>query len=347
MTSTHRVFGTTTLVAALAFGSPGAAQVTGFPDADETSGRFVSLVRGFETLGLGQVSIALDIQSDRLEVGVFDGDLGGKWDALVPGEAVPGSTLFAIFADPQAQGSTAELVKQWDAADMPDGQWFAIVLDHAAAARAANGHHVYNLVASFTQPTQGRAQNNFKVRANGRVYGRAGETFGLIGYAPNDPAPTTFAPSSYDGLWRFAFAPPTGATVIELWNGDLDLADDDDDANTPPIPPFASSPVTVPEGSSAGLPADTGQSGRAGEEGRPLTQKVTAPGAAWSATDRNPSGNREWEVFRLALTSDAAPDAVVESLPQGTYTWEIKGVEGRNTFWLHADYDLDPVLAGS
>ena len=347
MTGVHRVLGMAVLGVALAAATPCVGQVTGFPDADGTSGRFVSLVRGFETLGSAQVSMALDTTSERLEIGVFDGDLGGKWDAVMPGEALPGSTLYAIFADPEAKGSTATLIKQWDAVDMPDGQWFAIELDHAAPALAANGHHVYNLVVGFTQPTQGRAQNNFKVRCNGRVYGRAGESYGFIGYAPDDPAPTVFGPSSYDGQWRFSFALAAGATAIDLWNGDFDLGDDDDDANSPPVPPFASSPATVPEGSSAGLPAEAVQNGRMGEGGRPVTQTVTAPGAAWTVTDRNPSGNREWELFRMALTTDAAPDAVVESLPQGTYTWEISGVEGRSTFWLHADYDLDPAQAGS
>ena len=54
------------------------------------------------------------------------------------------------------------------------------------------------------------------------------------------------------------------------------------------------------------------------------------------ALDSNPSGNREWEVFRVGLAG-TDPDVQVSSLPPGQYEWVIEGVDGRNTLFVATD----------
>ncbi len=79
--------------------SPAAAQIVtppnclisgeclGFPDADDTSGKFINVTRGLSSLGdvgTGQelINIFVIIPASRanFELAIFDGDMGGTWD---------------------------------------------------------------------------------------------------------------------------------------------------------------------------------------------------------------------------------------------------------------------------
>ena len=85
-------------------------------------------------------------------------------------------------------------------------------------------------------------QNNFKVSVEGTPYLPAGSTVGFIGYGPNDPDPVSFPPTTYDGAFTFRFFLDAPATVINLYDGDMDRADDTDDANSPNDPPNLTGP---------------------------------------------------------------------------------------------------------
>ncbi len=80
-----------------------------------------------------------------------------------------------------------------------------------------------------------------------------------------------------------------------------------------------------------------------------------------SITELNPSGNMEWENFQVAvegyyeehptetetdlLTGGTRPkriypEATVDEIPLGTYTWQIEGADEQNTLFLRPDFDL-------
>ena len=86
--------------------SPAAAQIItppnclisgeclGFPDADDTSGKFINVTRGLSSLGdvgTGQrlINIFVIIPESRtnFELAIFDGDMGGTWDVVPAGGA--------------------------------------------------------------------------------------------------------------------------------------------------------------------------------------------------------------------------------------------------------------------
>ena len=77
---------------------------------------------------------------------------------------------------------------------------------------------------------------------------------------------------------------------------------------------------------------------------------VTPPDKSWTVTNQEPSGDKEWERFRILkdgapLPADGIPeDVTAPSLPAGLYQWEWEGLDGRNTVFVNLDYDLYPGL---
>jgi len=62
----------------------------------------------------------------------------------------------------------------------------------------------------------------------------------------------------------------------------------------------------------------------------PIEYEVWGPDARLLATNDNPSGNAEWERFRVALVDDGDADAVVEELPAGIYEVRVKNLDLEN-----------------
>ncbi|MCX6360352.1 MAG: carboxypeptidase regulatory-like domain-containing protein [Armatimonadetes bacterium] len=353
----HRSFRAIALIALLAIATTASfgQLVSGLPDADNRSGRFVNVTRGLSSIGedgayFGIIAPGAD---PTLRFGIFDGDLGGKWDPI-PSTA-PDLVRFALYADPLAAKSAApgNLVGEWFSTSMPDDDWFDIALPNAPAAfNAGANQYRYNLRVTWATTATVGEQNNFKIRTFGSVCATGRSSFGFIGYGPNDPSPSLYPRSKYSGAWNFYMDVNTVPAVLNTWNGDFDRADDGTDPHLAPFPPFAYAASTQAEGAHPGLPADDPLIATALTISPAIYHKLTSPDHAWTVTDNNPSGDREWESAAIAADPTVtAPvfanpvnvgdiDWKVPSLPIGYYRWDIIGADGRNTLFLHPDYDL-------
>jgi protocatechuate 3,4-dioxygenase beta subunit len=321
-----------------------AQSTTAIPDGDANSGRFTNLTRGLSSLGEVDTHLAMAIPGDQatFTLELFDGDMGGKWDP--GGGPAADAVTFALFADPMAANARSVLVTQWSSTAMPDNDWFCATVSNVPAALGDDGDYHYNLVASWATQLVANEQNNFKIRVEGLVYLLANSTYGFIGYGPNDPAPSLYPPTTYDGTWRFMLSVPVGVKTLSLWDGDLDRADDTDDARTPAFPPFPYPALTRAEGVAPGAPADDAAPASPLRLSPSIVVSLTAPGDAWTVVNDNPSGDKEWEVFRVSTQASANPHALVASLPAGLYEWQIHGADGRNTLFIAPRQDLYPEL---
>ena len=319
--------------------------VSALPDADARSGRFINVTSGLSSIGENGASIGLIAPATqaKLRFGIFDGDLGGKWDPYT----VPDldAVRFALYADPLATASTdaANLIGEWYSGGMPDDAWFDLSVDNAALALdPGRPQYRYNLRVTWKSTVTGNVQNNFKVRTFGAACATGRSSFGFIGYAPDDIDQVRFPNTTFNGNWSFYLDVNTAPTGIALWNGDFDRKDDTDDLNSPPSPPFPY--IWVPdfgERAKVGAPADAD-----------INQSLAAPDGSWVVSDSNPSGDKEWENLAISLdptlsaatsVNPALPgdaDWKVPSMPAGLYRWHILGADGRNTLFLHPEYDL-------
>ncbi|MGC8786911.1 MAG: hypothetical protein ACP5Q1_05740 [Anaerolineae bacterium] len=184
--------------------------------------------------------------------------------------------------------------------------------------------------------------------------------------------------TTYNGTFTFYFNLPEATNSdelesIDLYDGDADLANDGDDFNSPSaacrgavytwpypapytawlnvsanpgcnFPPFATSPWAFAEGTNPGSPPDDTFLPAGNNVIMPpnVYYTLTGPNAIWTVTNSNPSGNQEWELFRIALDNTSSPDVVVPSLPAGVYTWRWVGLDALNTIFLHVQYELYP-----
>jgi hypothetical protein len=180
--------------------------------------------------------------------------------------------------------------------------------------------------------------------------------------------------TTYEGNWHFHFLIPEGKNVqsISLWNGDFDNIDDSDDDHMEGIPDWATGGAEVGEGVNPGDPDDDWLFPYSYEDemvlcsypfqvdakprrykeydpdtgdpvGYPvgLYHTVGPDDGSWVAEDIDPSGNREWENFRIAKSGDpGGAEKYVSSFPAGHYHWEIHGVDEQNTLFLRAEYEL-------
>ena len=328
--------------------------LAGFPDADPTSGRFINVTRGLSSLGdiVGDVfgmQMTIPGSLSNLDFQIFDGNMAGTWDVTSPPSAIPDNLTYRLYRDPTAAGNQlpGDLLASWPSTTMPDNAWFTISLPQDVGAQRVDGDYEYHLTATWNTLTLANEQNNFKVAVRGAPYIRHGSGIGVIGYGPNDPNPTLFPPTSYDGTFKFriGFPLPTGpSTNVDLWDGDFDRVDDTNDANSPAFPPFPYAIFTLPQGAHPGSPADDPS-----DYVSPLTispsvyYTVQPPLNAvdqWTVTNANPSGDKEWEFYRIGLTGTLNADVIVPSLPAGNYRWNVIGLDGRNTIFMHPENDL-------
>jgi hypothetical protein len=329
--------------------------VSGLPDADARSGRFVNVTRGLSSIGedgafFGIIAAGAD---STVQFGIFDGDLGGKWDPIPSG--APDLVRFALYADPLAAKSTApgDLVGEWFSTSMPDDNWFDITISNVPAAyNPVASEYRYNLRVSWVTTATTGEQNNFKLRTVGSVCATGRSSFGFIGYGPNDPSPSLYPQSKYSGAWNFYMDVNTVPAVLNTWNGDFDRADDGTDPHLAPFPPFPYAASTQAEGIHPGLPADDSATPGSLTISPAIYHKLSNPSRSWTVTDNNPSGDKEWESAAIAADPSvtgpvfANPvnvgdiDWKVPSLPTGYYRWDIIGADGRNTLFLHPDFDL-------
>jgi len=333
------------------------------PTCSETDGRFFSLA-GAELITLGEASMDVEFVApsgaSELRIDIFDGETGGFWDH--------GSDelMYTLYEDPTGDGSGAVQVGQWQGGDMLDNDWYTVVVPTSASAQAPNGSFYYRLVVSNDNPG-GSSESNFKLRTTSALLFLRPVSFSFVAplrstadfdvIFPNFPDVT---PTTYDGTRDIYFAVPEPTSFLEIWDGDFDhgsydcVENDTDDPDTPndTLPSWSVGPGVVLEGVAVGTKDCTGTTGtRTGEpaddNGNDYTRRspsvryeVTTPDGV-TFVNENPSGNQEWEQFRIETDTSVPADYYVEDpLPAGRYHITLEGTDMNNLNAWHFDYNV-------
>ncbi|MBC8144479.1 MAG: hypothetical protein H7X80_02770, partial [bacterium] len=329
---------------------------TCFPTCDSSDGRFMALSgTDYNAFTGDTILMALGTPGNftHVEVGIFDGESSGMWDfSAAPLE-------YTLFADSSGLGVGAVKLAQWVGDSLPDNRWWTYRTTSSPAAKARNGNYIYYLQIRSTD-TSKKATSAFKARCNGTITIKSHQAFAI--YAPltdtNDmraiyPVHPNLETTKYDGTWRLYLHVPKQSSFLLIWDGDMDYGSfdgavmDADDQDTPneTIPSWAKSrnegeaysqwtirdPLR-PESTikMSGDPADNNQNALY-RRIEPITYEVIDPkGRAFP--NPNPSGNLEWEQFRI----DTAPfdadvmDYHVDTVPIGVYQIRVKGMDMGN-----------------
>jgi len=338
-----------------------------------------------------------------------------NWDVLYnggPGVSAPVPDLeIELWADPNGGGPidpAAVLLKTWTVGEIAfaNNAWTGATFPHNAAA-ISGANYQYALRLRPVNPAVNKGWNAFKVKALGTVLLLGNQVVGFIGAmnVPNDlnniyPGYPSLANSVYDGKWSFKFALPPFLGDVTVFDGDMDFGNsvcdykDTDDTDSTGIPAFATggnaaaegvangggSGCTAPgsSGFRTGVPAD--DNGGAAFRRVPslvpagIAYKMIAPDGQ-IFLNQNPSGNREWEQFKIQLVQDAedvyagacpvtggypgepekagypanvgkgypASDCRTEVLPGGTWEIELDGMDLSNlNFWFFS-FKVEPI----
>ena len=202
------------------------------------------------------------------------------------------------------------------------------------------------------------------------------------------PIGSNLSDSPYDGTWVFKTRLPAFLNDVTVFDGDMDFGNaactyrDTDDPDSAGVPPFAFGSVAVPEGvavanapSACTNPADGLRTGTPAEDGSSaafrrvpsiigagIAYQLKAPGSAAHPNgqiflNQNPSGNKEWEQFKIQLVDSEsdipngpcpasgypediakgypASDCRTTDLPGGVWEIQLDGMDLSNlNFWF-------------
>ncbi|MFC1879553.1 SdrD B-like domain-containing protein [Chloroflexota bacterium] len=327
---------------------------TCLPTCEENDGRLLTIA-GQGIFTLAGVSIHLGLSAPEthamLKLGIFDGNTGGRWDVFT------GDLEYILYADPLGVGAEDFEVGRWFGADMPDNDWYDIEIPIGQIeALSPSGNYTYHLEARALDPSA-RFLSNFKVRGDYLVY-MIERPFAYIAthttvadfldIYPNYPDLQT---STYDGSFEFYLQVPNSQLSFELWDGDVDYGSvdlstlDTDDPDTPndSLPAWAIEGGSQPnyEGIAQGY---LGSTGFPPDDTYNIYQ-LRAPNVTYQVTtpnsdvylNPNPSGNEEWERFRIDTDFADLTDAdfhTEDMLPGGVYHIDLNGMDMANlNFW--------------
>lgn len=282
---------------------------------------------------------------------------------------------------------------------MPDNDWWTANISTSAAAQAPNGNFFYNLQITLSNPA-GASTSNFKLRTTANLEVRA-STFsfegaarqqindGVIiypGWAGNTTGiPANFFltnPTTYNGNWTFYMEVPASVAELSVWDGDFDFgnrtaaaspsgvaltatadtADPDTTALLGPegIPDWATGTAAVPEGAKGvGNPADDSRYDFYRRAPAVAYRVVDPNGKAY--VNSNPSGNNEWEQFKISTlstavdqfhadysptySSDGTTYAPATPLPAGLWQIQMVGLDLANLDFLKVEQTILGVCA--
>lgn len=271
------------------------------------------------------------------------------------------------------------------AVQMPDNDWWGVTVQTDPSAKAPSGRYFYNLVIDFVgtcnpgETTESSvkiaasAPMSFLVPQFGLVAGlRQLFNDGPIIYPGTFPPPSFVnAPTTYDGTFEFFFTVAPGAEDLRIFGGDFDrgataglaglpsgtVLDPCPDTNDPDTPddyfgfPFFAGNANNEGAVLLNAPADDsnfdafrrGEPGAAGRVGCVRYEVIDPNGVVYR--NDNPSGDREWEQFRIATQLAVNPNdadygpAVAEDgvtfvtgdfLPAGSWKMRIVGLDLAN-----------------
>jgi len=330
---------------------------TCFPTCAINDGRFLALAGiGLDTLAGDSQEFEISVPSGTasFEIGIFDGDTGGMWDVSTT------PTQYSVYADPLGDGSGSEQLIQFTGAGLPDNDWYSVTINTSPSAQSPSGNYFYHIHFLNTDPAT-VSQNSFKIRTTGLVE-MAPRAFAFIAALNTQadiriiyPAYPSLTPTTYDGTFNMYIDVPNSAPDFSVWDGDLDygsyncLVNDSNDLDTsdaPFLPDWAVGTSATPEGvASAVTPCANGAAGFT--TGTPpddtsgigfrrspeVTYDVIFPDGTTYHND-NPSGNQEWEQFRISSNAADVPDSAdyfqTGLLPAGIYETHLIGMDLHN-----------------
>jgi hypothetical protein len=281
--------------------------------------------------------------------------------------------------------------------------WTGVTFPHDAA--ALNGtNYQYALHIRPAAPDFDKGWNAFKIRAAGTVLLLGNQVVGFIGAMNNPGDLGTIYPnypnldgSVYDGTWVFKTRLPAFLGDVTVFDGDMDFGNaactynDTDDADSVGIPPFALGSAAVDEGVAVATPPNNlcnnvGPGIRTGtpaednsSAGFRRVPSIVPAGIAYRLVappslanpggqvflNQNPSGNKEWEQFKIQLVDDAsdipngpcpaegyaedvqkgypASDCRTTDLPGGVWEIQLDGMDLSNlNFWFFS-FKVEPI----
>lgn len=339
------------------------------PTCDTTDGRFLAISpsNNLDTLSADSLEFELGVPAgtSAFSFGLFDGDTGATSAGGQHWDLGSASLEITLIADPQADGSGNTVIQTWTGVAAPDNDWIDFQITPDASAQSPSGNYFYRLRVALTD-SSANALNAFKLRTDCVVTVEVfQQPIGFIAQLaslgdaqiiyPLYPAPV---PTTYDGTLEFNLSYPVSVDEVVVWGGDMDhgdftglLAADTDDPDTPNnvLPPWAGpgavlEGVAMGSGLSTGTPSDDRSPEGLGTfllRGPSVTWELETPSGAIFAND-NPSGNREWEQFRI--TSFPTGDADFDDagpLGPGIYTVRLDGLDMQN---LNAFYFFQPLV---
>ncbi|MDY7092235.1 MAG: SdrD B-like domain-containing protein [Acidobacteriota bacterium] len=359
--------GVAALGAAVPEGSP---TMRCLPSCLVDDGRFLAVASGANLVTLSETSldvqVAVPAGVSSFQIGIFDGDAdaaNGNWDV----GAAP--FTYEIFEDPNRDGSSSVSVAgPFASGAMLNNAWFDITVNVGPGALAPSGVGFYRLSIASQNPSL-TVLNSFKLRTDGvasvevrqqpfgfyaAIQSLADASAVFPDFPTYDSAALPGSPgaSNYDGEFNFYLDINSSEDDLVVWGGDLDYGawdgstrdtDDPDTPNAPFLPPWATLDA-VSEGLSAGLggasgnpPDDVDPSGLGAylQRSPSITFELIDPEGTVYLND-NPSGNQEWEQFRIATGpfDPATADFPAASLPVGTWVVRARGVDMQNlNFW--------------
>ncbi|HBL26475.1 MAG TPA: hypothetical protein DD490_06540, partial [Acidobacteria bacterium] len=321
------------------------------------------------------VQLAVPAGSPSFSLGVFDGDSGGvdgsgvaHWDFPTSPTTAPNPTPYSytLTEDPLADGTGATVVASYSSLSMPNNAWIDFTIPTSPTAQAPSGNYFYRLEINLLSNTL-PSFNSFKLRTTGVVSIRLGDQpFSYqvpLRTVPERnaiyPSFPSLTPTTYDGTMQFFFDVATSRTDLAIWDGDFDRGSadgtsqdtDDPDTSNSVLPPWAVPPPlgdALNEGVAVGLtapPAAIASSGNPPDDlaatsvlrrAPAIFHQVLFPGGSPVFTNSDPSGNQEWEQFRISTNpADLLPpfptaDFSTPSIPSGTYEMRIQGVDMGN-----------------
>ena len=306
-----------------------------FPSASATDGKMCVVAgNGLSTLGGNTVTLSFSVANtaSSFDMGFFDGACKSAWDY---DQSTDFPTTYTLYEDPLGNGAGAVQVAQWTNTQMTANGWKDFVVNTSPSAKSPSGNYFYRLTVAGT--TTNSSYNAFKVRVEGATYITPASVFGLI--AAKASGVTT--DGAYDGSWDFAMVVPQGATYVGVWDGDFDYGSDTDDPNTPSTIPTWSPSSAQAEGAHAGSPADDNTDTNYVRHPN-INYQIVLPDGVTHYDNGDPSGNSEWEYFRLdtAPFNSSVMDYHVPSLPAGIYHVKISGMDWHNLCALKFDYPI-------
>ncbi|UCG70278.1 MAG: PKD domain-containing protein [Thermoplasmata archaeon] len=344
-----------------------------FPDDDPDSGKFLG-VAGSGTLPNIPIicHIGVPAGESSFDLDIFDGEIGGHWDQVLSGSDI---MEFVLYEDPYKDGTGSNVVSSWYHTLMSDDDWYVRTISTTSGAQAPSGNYFYRLEIQWQNPGTSSHNNYFKIRTTGQISIAKEDKFAFMGaplrtpgyqynytYPLNPPWESLFPPmdppvwagdpnpgpgnndvdaNSYDGDWNFYFYVPKELYSTRFMDGDADIVVDDDDANTPPIPPWN-------EGVHHGAPQD-GPSTYDGCNIPPNIRYTISDPDSNNYVNLNPSGNMEWENFVISRNSSDNPDYLVSyNLSAGLWHMHFEGMDAHNMNFVEASFEIftttDPPL---